>query len=259
MRHGERPEAPTRTQLVGTRLALVGALLYLSEWLVIPFAPDLPTDDLGEGSASIAAAYAGHGTDLAFLAGYLSFALIGRVVFVSALRSALPDSRRERVLTEIALAAMVVSVAIEIVQLGLTAAAGWLAEADASVDAVVALDAAATVLFTLIVAAIGTSVLTASWAMLVSGLFARWLCWLGVVAGALIVVGVHRLGLLGLDGDLRAATAAPCALLPQRPSSRIRPHRATTTSPEPPVTDNRRVVRNRIVTAGSAGQCRWPR
>ena len=50
-------------------------------------------------------------------------------------------------------------------------------------------DAAATVLFTLIVAAIGTSVLTTSWAMLVSGLFARWLCWLGVIAGALIVVG----------------------------------------------------------------------
>jgi hypothetical protein len=176
-------------ELVGTRLALGGTLLYLSEWLVIPFGPDLPTDDLGEDSASIAAAYAGHGTELAFLAGYLSFALLGRVVFVSALRSVLPDSRRERVLTEIAVAAMGISVAIEIVQLGLTAAAGWLGEAGAGADGVVALDAAATVLFTLIVAAVGASVLTASAAMLLSGLFARWLCWLGLVAGALIVVG----------------------------------------------------------------------
>jgi hypothetical protein len=179
----------SRAQLTGTRLALFGTLLYLSEWAVIVFSPDLPTDDLGNDPAAIAAAYDGHGTGLAFLAGYLSFALLGRVVFVSALRGAFPDSRRERVLTEIALGAMIVSVAIEIVQLGLTAAAGWLAEAGGAEQAIVALDAAATVLFTLIVATIGVSVLAASVAMLLSRLFARWLGWLGLVAGALVILG----------------------------------------------------------------------
>lgn len=183
-------------QLTGTRLALVGTLLYLTEWLVIPFVPDLPSDELGDDTAAIAAAYAGHATELAFLAGYLSFALLGRIVFVAALRSVFGDSRLERVLTEIALGAMVVGVAIEIVQLGLTATAGWLAEAGADPAAIVALDAASTVLFTLIVATIGASVLAASAAMLLSGLFARWLGGLGVVAGVLIVAG----GIVGTTG-----------------------------------------------------------
>jgi hypothetical protein len=179
----------SRAQLVGTRLALVGALLYLSEWLVIPFSVDLPTDDLGEDAAAIAAAYAGHGTELAFLAGWLSFALLGRIVFVAALRSAFRDSPRARTLVDVAVAAMAVSVAVEIVQLGVVASAGWLAESGADSGAIVALDAAGTVLFGLILAPIGASVLASSVAMLASGLFARWLGWLGVIAGALVVIG----------------------------------------------------------------------
>jgi hypothetical protein len=179
----------SRAGLVGSRLALVGALLYLSEWLVIPFTVDLPTDDLGDDASAIAAAYADHGTELAFLAGWLSFALLGRVVFVAALRSAFRDSPRARTLVDIAVAAMAVSVAVEIVQLGLVTSAGWLAEAQADSSAIAGLDAAGTVLFGLILAPIGASVLASSVAMLASGLFARWLGWLGVVAGALVIVG----------------------------------------------------------------------
>jgi hypothetical protein len=184
-----------RRTFTGTRLALVGTVLYLSEWLVIPFVPDLPSDDLGENSAAIASAYAGHGTELAFIAGYLSFALLGRVVFVAALRTAFPDPA-SRVWTDIAFGAMAISVAIEIVQLGLVATAGWLAEADAGADGIVAFDAAATVLFTLIFATIGTAVLTSSIAMLASRSFPSWIAWLGLVAGALVVVG----GIVGTTG-----------------------------------------------------------
>jgi hypothetical protein len=180
----------------GTRLALAGALLYLSEWAVIAFSADLPTDDLGDDAAAIAAAYNGHATELAFLAGYLSLALLGRIVFVAALRSSFPDARRERVLLDVALGAMLVSVAVEVVQLGVTAAAGWLAEAGASEDAVAALDATGTVLFTLVITPIGASVLAASAAMLLSGLFPRWIGWLGVLAGALIMAG----GIVGTTG-----------------------------------------------------------
>jgi len=179
----------SKARLVGGRLALVGALLYVSEWLVIPFSVDLPTDDLGDDASVIAAAYAGHGTELAFLAGWLSFALLGRIVFVAALRSAFRDSPRETTLVDIAVAAMAVSVAIEIVQLGLVATAGWLAEANADAGAIVALDGAGTVLFGLVLAPIGASVLASSMAMLLSGLFARWRAILGVVAGALVVAG----------------------------------------------------------------------
>lgn len=178
-----------RAQLVGTRLALAGALLYLSEWVVIPFVADLPTDDLGEDASAIAAAYAGHGTELAFIAGWLSFALLGRVVFVAALRSTLRDSPRALTLADIALGAMILSVAIEVVQLALVATAGWLAEAEADAGSIVGLDAAGTVLFGVILAPIGASVLASSAAMLVSGLFPRWLGWLGVITGALVVAG----------------------------------------------------------------------
>lgn len=186
----------SRAELVGTRLALLGTALYLSEWLVIPFLADLPTDDLGDDAPSIAAAYEGHGTELGFAAGYFSFALLGRVVFVAALRGALTAWRPLRTLMDIALAAMAVSVAIEVVQVGLTATAAWLAEAGLEAGPIVALDGAATVLFSLIVSTVGASALASSIAMLLSGRFARWLGWLGVVAGALVITG----GIVGSTG-----------------------------------------------------------
>ena len=192
---------------MGTRLALAGALLYLTEWLVIPFVVDFPTDDLGEDATAIAAAYAGHGTELAFLAAWLSFALLGRVVFVTALRGTFRDSPRELTLLDIAVAAMAVSVAVEILQLGLVATAAWLAEAGADSSAIVALDGAGTMLFGLILAPIGASVLACSLAMLRSGLFARWLCWLGVVAGALVIAG----GIVSTTGAGDTGTVADLA------------------------------------------------
>lgn len=70
---------------------------------------------------------------------------------------------------------MAISVAVEIVQLGLTSTGAWLAETGTDPGAIVALDGAATVLFPLVVAPIGASVLASSVAMLVSGLFPRWL------------------------------------------------------------------------------------
>lgn len=184
-----------RTSLVGA-LALGGTILYLSEWVVIPFVPDLPTDDLGADVSAIAGDYAGHGTELALLTGWVSVALLGRIVFVAALRSALRVSSRDTVLADIALAAMTLSVAIEIVQLGLIAAAGWLGETAVDPAAIAGLDAAGTVLFGLVLVPLGASVLASSAAMLLSALFPRWLCWLGIVAGALVTLG----GVVGTAG-----------------------------------------------------------
>jgi hypothetical protein len=221
----------SKARLVGSRLALVGALLYVSEWLVIPFSVDLPTDDLGDDASVIAAAYAGHGTELAFLAGWLSFALLGRIVFVAALRSAFRDSPRETTLVDTAVAAMAVSVAIEIVQLGLVATAGWLAEANADAGAIVALDGAGTVLFGLVLAPIGASVLASSMAMLLSGLFARWRAILGVVAGALVVAGgsvsTTGAGDTGTVHDLADPLTGPPVAPRARTRSRCRRSRVT--------------------------------
>jgi hypothetical protein len=192
----------SRVQLIGTRLALLGTVLYLSEWLVIPFVADLPTDDLGDDPSAIAGTYADHGTELGFTAGYLSFALLGRVLFIAAIRDVLRDAVAWRVLLDVAVGAMAISVAIEIVQLGLTSTAAWLAESGVEPAPVVGLDGAATVLFTLIIAPIGASVVAASTAMLLSGLFPRWLGWLGVIAGGLVIAG----GIVGATGAGDAGT-----------------------------------------------------
>jgi hypothetical protein len=47
------------SELVGNRLALVGATIYLVEWVVIVFLADVPTDDFGTDATAIVDAYTG--------------------------------------------------------------------------------------------------------------------------------------------------------------------------------------------------------
>lgn len=201
--------ASRRDQLVGNRLALLGTLLYFMEWAVIPFAPSLPTDRLGDDPGTILAAYAEHPGTTALLAGWLSFVLLGRIAFCVGLRNAFRTSPRELALADWAFGAMVVSVAIEVVCYGLVAAGGWLADAGSGAGTIVALDAAGTVLFYLIFAPIGLSMLAGSLAMSISGLFPRWIVWLGIVSGPLVVaggiVGASAAGSTGAFHDIGAA------------------------------------------------------
>lgn len=67
---------------------------------------------------------------------------------------------------------------------------------------IVALDGAGTVLFYLVVTPVGVSVLASSMAMLLSGVFPRWVSWLGVIAGALIAGGVIGSAGVGDTGRL---------------------------------------------------------
>ena len=168
---------------------LLGAVLYFMEWVVIVIAPSLPTDKLGKDPASIVAAYGDHPSRTALLAGWLSFVLLGRVLFVAGLRDALSDVPRARVLVDWAFGAMVVSVAIEIVDYALVASGAWLAHAGASADSIVALDTVGTVVFLVVFAPLGASVLAASLGLLASRLFPRLIGWLGVVAGSLLTAG----------------------------------------------------------------------
>lgn len=182
-----------RKPLLGTRLALMGAVLYLLEWAVIPFLPAVPTDRLGENPSAIVDAYAGEAGLVAFAAGWFGVVLVGRVLYMSALRDALAASARSSTLANFAVGAMAVSVAIEIASFGVVAAAGWLAENGADAGAVVALDAAGSIIYLAVFGTVGVSVLAASLTMLASGVFHKWLCWLGVLSGALVILG----GVLG--------------------------------------------------------------
>ena len=202
-----------RGHLVGNRLALAGAVLYLLEWVAIAFLADVPTDRLGDDTNAIAAAYEGEAGFLALAAGWFSIVLLGRVLFVVAVRKAFRDSGRDSALLDFAVGAMIVSVAIEIASLSLPAAAGWIADNGGSTDAIVALDAAASIMFVLVFAPIGASVLACATAMLDSRLVARWLAWLGVAGGALLVVGGFLgAAALGDDGDFKDVGATPSAV-----------------------------------------------
>ena len=190
-----------RAELVGNRLALAGAVLYLLEWAAIAFLPELPTDRLGDDPGAIVDAYRGHAGATALAAGWFSFVLLGRVLFVAAVRRAFHDSGRRSTLLDFALGAMIVSVAIEIVSLSLPAAAAWIADTEPSEAAIVALDAAGSIAFLMVFAPIGASVIAIAAVMSASGLFPRWVGWLGLGAGALTIVGgIIEAAALGDDG-----------------------------------------------------------
>jgi hypothetical protein len=177
------------SRLAGTRLALAGAVLYLLEWIVIPFLPQVPTDRLGENPGGILDIYAGNAKLIAFAASWFGVVLVGRILFASALRDAMEASGYRSTSARFAVGAMAVSVAVEVSSFGLVATAGWLADNAAATDAVIALDAAGSIVFLLVFGVVGVSNLAASLAMLSSRLFRKWLCWLGIVAGALMIGG----------------------------------------------------------------------
>jgi hypothetical protein len=198
----------TRGRLVGNRIALVGTIMYFLEWVLIVSIPSVPTDKLGRDPAAIVAAY-DHPKAIGVAAGWFSVVLFGRVVFTIGLRDAFQGLRRERLFANVAVAAMGLSVAIEVISFGITAAAAWLADSGSNQSAVVALDAASEVVFELVFGPIGVSVLAGSIAMLLSRLFPRWLAWVGLFGGSLLVVGgILDVGGLGASGTFHDVAGA---------------------------------------------------
>lgn len=201
------------TPLIGNRLALAGAVLYLLEWIAIVFIASVPTDKLGDDAASIVDAYSGEARSTALAAGWFSVVLLGRVLFVVAVRKAFRDSGRDSALLDFAVGAMTVSVAIEIVSFSLAPAAAWLAENDADPASIVALDTASSIAFLMVFGPIGVSVLAASAVIVKSRLFGRWVGWLGVVAGVLgIAGGILAAAALGDDGSFKDWGQQPSAI-----------------------------------------------
>ena len=181
--------ARTREPLVGNRLALAGTVLYFLEWVGIAFLPgSLPTESFGKDPAAIVADYLHSPERIALVAGWFAVALLGRVVFMAGLTSVFRRDR-ERALGVVAIAAMTVSVVLEVAAFAIVAAAAWIAHAHAPTSSVVSLDTAASVLDELIFGPAGVAVVVASLAMLTSRLFPRGLAWLGLVAGVLVTIG----------------------------------------------------------------------
>jgi hypothetical protein len=182
-----RADAPSG--LRGTRWALTGAVLYLLEWVAIfaasppgPLGPGTPDDELFD-------AYAANAGAGALSAAWFAVCLTGRVLYLVGLRWSMSAAARERPLLDFAVAAMSISVTLEVAAYAVAAGAGWVAEDGGDPSLVVAMDRAGFWLNLCLFGPIGVSVLAAGWAMLRSRLFPTWLCVVAVVAGSCGVVG----------------------------------------------------------------------
>lgn len=181
--------------LSGNRLVLTGAVLHLLEWVaIITAGVGVP---LGAAATNheVMTAYSAHAEALGWAAGWFCVVELGRVVLMVGLRSALAVPGRDNALMDVAVVAMAVSVALEVVAYAVSAGASWMLDHGGALATARALDAAAFVTNQTIYGPIGVAVLCAAVAMLRSGLFARSLSALGIFAGgALTVLGLALVG-----------------------------------------------------------------
>jgi hypothetical protein len=90
------------------------------EWLVIPFAPGLPTNALTQSQSAAIHALTERPTATGLAAGLFAITMIGRLAFIAGLRGALRANPRVIRFADRALAAKTVGVGIEIIEYGLT-------------------------------------------------------------------------------------------------------------------------------------------
>lgn len=176
-------EDVVRAQPDGNRLALIGAVLYLLEWVaIIAAAPPGPFGP-GTDAQKLVHDYTTHARGAAFAAGWFAVVLAGRVLFIAGLKASLRRWPRERPLLDLALGAMAISVALEVATYAIVAATARAAADGATSTTVMALDGAAYWLSVLIFGPLGLAVLAAAIAMVRSRAFPAWIAWVGVVAG----------------------------------------------------------------------------
>ncbi len=176
--------------MLGNRWALAGAIIYFLEWVaILGFGAGTVPADPGSSAQAMASAYKQHAVAISLQAGWFSLVLLGRILFVAALRDSLLRSGFRSLLADFALLSMALSVVLEITTYAVTGAAAYAAVKGADQSTIQGLDAVANVLNLTLWAPIGASILSAAWAMLLSRLFPIWLCWLGMAAGAVACIG----------------------------------------------------------------------
>ena len=174
----------SKSQLVGNRIMLTGAVLYLLEWVAIIWGAILGVQNtaiVGASEADIIASYQGNEDAVAFMAGWFSVVLLGRILLIVGLRASLTASGRPHPLMDFAVVAMSVGVAVEIAAYGLAATAAQLGAAHP--EGMIAIEWAAGMVNYMLFGGLGLSVLCSAWAMWRSGLFPMVLNILGIIAG----------------------------------------------------------------------------
>ncbi len=174
-----------RASLVGNRLVLAGSVLYLLEWVAIVAASVEVPLGATASAADLVSSYAGNAEVLGWAAGWFSVVLLGRILIMTGLRTALSESGRPQPLMDLAVGAMTVSVALEIATYAVAAGTSWSAGRAGAATSMRGLDAAAFTLNEMIYGPLGVSMLCAGAAMWLSGLFSKLLAGIAIVGGVM--------------------------------------------------------------------------
>jgi hypothetical protein len=174
--------------LVGNRLVLLGALLYLTELVVVIAVGAGAVLTASAPAAEVAQAYQDRLGAIGFLAGAMSIVLLGRVLVFVGIRDALARSGHADPLLDWAVAAAAVSVALEIVAHGVAVAGARAAENGAGTDSLVLVNEIGAGAGFGIYGGLGVAVGCSAWVMWRSGLFTVPLPVLGGIAAAGLVL-----------------------------------------------------------------------
>lgn len=176
-------------RLVGNRWALVGAVVYLCEWVAIIAVGLGGAGDFilrGASSDALVETYTGRADSLSFLAGWFAVVLLGRVLFFAAVRRSLADSGLPHVLLDLAVVASAVSVTLEVVSYAFVIPAAEAAD-QGERTLVEFFDLAGAGLNLMIGGGLGVAIVCTAYVMTASGYFNRWLNGLGIVSGVAII------------------------------------------------------------------------
>jgi hypothetical protein len=179
----------TRPAIQGNRWVLIGAVLYLLEWVAIIPAGESGPADAGSSRDEVLALYQDHPKTVLFLTTWCSLVLLGRLLIVTGIRQSLRSRGAASPVSDLAVGAMTVSVAMELLSLVFVGTAQAFAQQAGQDSTVVILDTAAAIAWLCVFAPLGLSVGCAAWAMLASRAFPTWIPAVGLAGGLLLVVG----------------------------------------------------------------------
>ncbi|HUR52108.1 MAG TPA: hypothetical protein VMZ11_08290, partial [Mycobacteriales bacterium] len=191
-----------RRAIVGNRWVLTGAVMYLLEWVAILAAGETGPADPGTSRADVLKLYQDHPKAVLFITSWCALVLLGRVLIVTGLRAALRTVGAASPLLDLAVAAMAVGVAMELVSLLSVGTAQVVAQNGGEEGTILALDTLGGLAFLCILPPLGLAVGASSWAMLRSRAFPVWIPAVGLVGGVLIALG----GVVGGPGYLESGT-----------------------------------------------------
>ena len=183
--------ASRKFPLVGNRMMLAGAFLYMLEWVAIIWTNSrgvAASAAIGDSIAELLPSFKGNETALTVMAGWFSLVLIGRILIIIGLKNALAASGRSHPIMDFAVVMMAISVVLEVLTYALFAnAAQWGATHP---ESMVALEGTSAALHGFVYGSLGVSVFCSSWAMLRSELFPKALPIVGIISGVLMALSV---------------------------------------------------------------------